>query len=306
MRILSIVIVCCAVALLPGGGDAATVVDRSGRTITVGMPFCRIISLYGAHTENLFALGLDEEIIGVGRNDDFPPEARTRPVYSYHDDAERFMAAKPDLVLVRPLIDRVYLEFVRKLEQAGIAVVSLQPVGMADMFAYWRDLGRLTGREDAAEGMVRRFQSAVDAVRARVAKIPPEKRKRVYFEAIHRKMKTFSRDAVAMFVLETAGGVNVAADADQMRKTNIAAYGKERILARAGEIDVFLAQSGPMNPVTVEEIRAEPGFSVIKAVREDRVYLIDEALVSRPGPRLIEGILRIEGLLYPGGGAPIE
>lgn len=278
--------------------EAATVKDRSGRQIDVKTPFSRIISLYGAHTENLFALGLDKEIIGVGRNENYPAEARQKPMFSYHDDAEKFMAAKPDLVLVRPLIDRVYREFVRKLEQAGIVVVSLQPVGIADMYAYWRDLGRLTGREREAEKMVRTFESAVAEVRERVSKIPPAARKRVYFEAIHQKMKTFSKDAIAMFVVETAGGINVAADADQMRQTNIAAYGKERILARAAEIDVYLAQHGPMNPVTVEMIKAEPGFSVIKAVKENQVYLIDEMIVSRPGMRLIEGILRVEGILY--------
>lgn len=300
MNILRILLLCWAALLLPLDGlHAAVVVDRSGRRIEVGMPFCRIISLYGAHTENLFALGLDEEIIGVGRNENYPPEALTKPVFSYHDDAEKFMAVKPDLVLVRPLVDRVYLEFVKKLEQAGIAVVSLQPVGIADIYDYWRDLGRLTGREEAAEGMVRRFRQALSEVTARVAKIPPERRKRVYFEAIHDKMKTFSRSATAMFVLETAGGINIASDADQMRQTNIAAYGKERILAKSGEIDVFLAQHGPMNPVSIETIRAEPGFSVIKAVRENQVYLIDEMIVSRPGLRLIEGILRIEGILYP-------
>lgn len=300
MNILRILLLCWAALLLPLDGlHAAAVVDRSGRRIEVGMPFCRIISLYGAHTENLFALGLDEEIIGVGRNENYPPEALTKPVFSYHDDAEKFMAVKPDLVLVRPLVDRVYLEFVKKLEQAGIAVVSLQPVGIADIYDYWRDLGRLTGREEAAEGMVRRFRQALSEVTARVAKIPPERRKRVYFEAIHDKMKTFSRSATAMFVLETAGGINIASDADQMRQTNIAAYGKERILAKSGEIDVFLAQHGPMNPVSIETIRAEPGFSVIKAVRENQVYLIDEMIVSRPGLRLIEGILRIEGILYP-------
>ncbi len=299
------IIFCFIAALIPLSSiDAATVVDRSGRKIEVGLPFCRIISLYGAHTENLFALGLGAEIIGVGRNENYPPEVRTKPVFSYHDDAEKFMAAKPDLVLTRPLIDRVYLEFVKKLEQAGIVVVSLQPVGIKDMYDYWRDLGRLTGREAAAEKMVATFQSAVAAVTARVEKIPLEARKRVYFEAIHQKMKTFAESAIAMFVLETAGGVNVARDAEQMRHTNIAAYGKERILAKAGQIDVFLAQHGPMNPVTVEDITAEPGFSVIKAVRERQVYLIDEMLVSRPGLRLIEGIQQIERILYPNVGGP--
>jgi iron complex transport system substrate-binding protein len=303
MRIISKAIVCCVIAMLPWDSlHAATVVDRAGRKIEIGMPFCRIISLYGAHTENLFALGLDDEIIGVGRNENYPPEARTKPVFSHHDDAEKFMAAKPDLVLVRPLIDRVYLEFVKKLEQAGITVVSLQPVGIADMYEYWRDLGRLTGRKDAAEQMVRTFQSSIAAVHKRVEKIPPEQRKRVYFEAIHHKMKTFSKSAIAMFVLKAAGGINVAEDADQMRQTNIAAYGKERILARAGEIDVFLAQYGPMNPVSVEAIKTEPGFSVIKAVRDNRVYLIDEMIVSRPSLRLIDGILRTEEILYPKNG----
>lgn len=300
MNILRILLLVWAALLLPLDGlHAAVVVDRAGRRIEFGMPFCRIISLYGAHTENLFALGLDEEIIGVGRNENYPPEALKKPVFSYHDDAEKFMAVKPDLVLVRPLVDRVYLEFVKKLEQAGIAVVSLQPVGIADIYDYWRDLGRLTGREEAAEGMVRRFRQALDEVTARVGKIPQERRKRVYFEAIHDKMKTFSRSATAMFVLETAGGINIASDADQMRQTNIAAYGKERILAKADEIDVFLAQHGPMNPVSVEMIRSEPGFSVIKAVRENQVHLIDEMIVSRPSLRLIEGILRIEAILYP-------
>jgi len=299
MVILLPVIILSVIAGMPQGRlEAATVKDRSGRQIDIKTPFSRIISLYGAHTENLFALGLDPEIIGVGRNENYPAEARQKPMFSYHDDAEKFMAAKPDLVLVRPLIDRVYREFVRKLEQAGIVVVSLQPVGIADMYAYWRDLGRLTGREREAEKMVRTFESAVAEVRERVSKIPPAARKRVYFEAIHQKMKTFSKDAIAMFVVETAGGINVAADADQMRQTNIAAYGKERILAKAAEIDVYLAQHGPMNPVTVEMIKAEPGFSVIKAVKENQVYLIDEMIVSRPGMRLIEGILRVEGMLY--------
>ncbi|MEZ4527011.1 MAG: ABC transporter substrate-binding protein [Desulfobacterales bacterium] len=279
--------------------SAKTVTDLSGRKIAVEKPFARIISLYGAHTENLFSLGLDKEIIGVSANESFPPEALTRPVFSYHDDAEKFMAAKPDLVLTRPMIDRTCKPFVEKLEQAGITVVSLQPVGAEDMYAYWRDLGILTGRESAAEKMIARFQKAVTEAGERIKKIAPEKRRRVYFEAIHSKMKTFSKDSMSMFVLRTAGGINIAEDASQMRQTNIAAYGKERILAKAGEIDVFLAQQGTMNPVSVEIIVNEPGFQAIKAVKNKEVHLIDELLVSRPTLRLIDGIRQISRILYP-------
>jgi iron complex transport system substrate-binding protein len=100
-------------------------------------------------------------------------------------------------------------------------------------------------------------------------------------------------------VLESAGGVNVAADAARMRETNIAAYGKERILARADEIDVYLAQRGRMNPVQVEDITGEPGFGVIRAVRENQVFLVDEELVSRPTPDLLDGIVQVRARLYP-------
>ena len=91
----------------------------------------------------------------------------------------------------------------------------------------------------------------------------------------------------------------MAADAFQVRKTNIAAYGRERIIANGSRIDTFLAQHGRMNPVSRETIMNEPGFQSIKAVREGRVFLVDESLVSRPTMRILDGIRLIAGILYP-------
>ncbi len=261
-------------------------------------PYRRIISLYPAHTENLFSLGLDREIIGVGTGDDYPPAVRGRNCFSYREDAERIIAARPDLVLIRPMIARGYPGLVEKLEKTGIRVVSLQPRSIDDMYAYWRKLGRLTGRESAAEAMIARFRQEVAAFSSRVEKIPVSRRKKVYFEAIHRRMKTFAPGSMALFCLERAGGINVAADAPAVRNTNIAAYGKERILAKAALIEVFLAQKGRMNRVSREMIVNEPGFSAIRAVREGKVYLVPEELVSRPTMRLLEGIGMIWEILY--------
>ena len=112
-------------------------------------------------------------------------------------------------------------------------------------------------------------------------------------------MKTFTRNAMAIFALETAGGINIAADAISSRGTNVANYGKERILAQAGEIDVYLAQKGTMNQPTIRLIKTEPGFHLIKAVRENQVFIINEMIVSRPTPRLLEGVLEIGRCLYP-------
>jgi iron complex transport system substrate-binding protein len=273
------------------------VIDQAGRKIVTHDPHHRIISLYGAHTENLFELGLDGEIIGVSRHEDYPPRALEKPVFSYHDDPEKFLAAHPDLVLIRPMIDRGYPQFVARLEKSGIRVVSLQPGTVDEMYTYWRILGMLTGRQDRALQMVANFQKAVAEFNTLTASIAP--RKKVYFEAIHSKMKTFSPDSMAVFALETAGGVNIAADAIPVRQTNIAYYGKERILSRAAEIEVYLAQSGTMNQPSISLIQNEAGYHVIKAVRNNQVYIVDERIISRPTYRLLEGIREIGRILYP-------
>ncbi len=282
---------------MPAG--AASFVDEAGRTITVARPFSRIISLYPAHTENLFSLGLDREIVGVSRNEDFPPAALAKPTFDYRGDAERILAVRPDLVLIRPMIERSHPQLVAKLKEAGITVVSLQPVSIDETYTYWRQLGLLTGKGAAAESMVKRCQEELLAIDRIVATIPEAQRQRVYFEAIHARMKTFAPASMAIFALTRAGGVNVASDAERVRETNIAAYGKERILAKAGSIDVFLAQSGPMNRVEVATIVNEPGFAAIKAVREGKVHLVDEELVARPTLRLVEGIRQLGRMLYP-------
>jgi iron complex transport system substrate-binding protein len=277
--------------------DDRTLVDQNGRVIRVERPFERIISLYGAHTENLFALGAGGAVTGVSRSESHPPAALEKPRFSYHDDPEKFLAARPDLVLIRPMIDRGYFQLVARLEKSGITVVSIQPGTVGEMYRYWRILGILTGKEAAALEMAARFQSETAAIRAKTKPITPKKR--VYFEAIHSRMKTFSQDSMAVFALETAGGVNVADDAAPSRGTNIANYGKEKILSHAHEIDVYLAQHGAMNQPTVDEIRNEPGFGIIKAVREGEIHIIDEEIVSRPTMRLLKGIHTIKNILYP-------
>ena len=299
---ISVILFCYLFVPAGANGQSLTaspnaVIDQSGRRIVVDKPYKRIISLYGAHTENLFSLGLDKEIIGVTRHESYPARALTKPVFSYHDDPEKFLAARPDLVFVRPMIDRGYPQFVTRLEKSGIAVVSLQPATVSEMYTYWKILGVLTGRQTQASDMISHFQNISSNLKAETSSIAVKKR--VYFESIHNKMKTFSPDSMAIFALETAGGINVAGDAKPVRNTNIAGYGKERILSRARQIDVYLAQSGAMNRPTVAMIKHESGFSAIKAVYEDQIFIIDEQIVSRPTLRLLEGIYEIGKILYP-------
>ena len=84
-----------------------------------------------------------------------------------------------------------------------------------------------------------------------------------------------------------------------VRNTNIAFYGKERILSHADEIDVFIAQTGAMNRPTIPMIKNESGFAALKAIQNGQILIVDEMIVSRPTVRLIQGVYKIGRFLYP-------
>jgi len=276
-----------------------SIVDASGKTVTVKTPYKRIISLYSAHTENICSLGAQNQLIGISRSDDYPPSITEKQRFSYREDPEKFIGSKPDLVLIRPMINRSYPEFINKLQKAGITVISLQPTSVDGMFDYWRKLGILTGKIMEADAMIKTFHERLQIVKERVEKIADADKPKVYFESIHKKMKTFAPESIAVFVLQQAGGVNIAADATQVRKTNIASFGKEKLISRGKDVDIFLAQHGRMNPVSLDIINKEPGFSALQAVQKKRVYLIEESLVSRPTLRILDGIEQLNHILYP-------
>lgn len=284
---------------LAGADNTRFIQDAEKNTIEFPAPFKRIISLYSAHTENLSSLGAKDQIIGISQSDDFPAEILSKPKLSYREDAEKFIALHPDLILVRPMIERSYPQFIKKLRMANITVISLQPKGVDEMFDYWRALAVLTGKEHEAEQMIASFQSRLKKIDTILANNRALVKPKVYFQSIHTKSKTFSETSIAMFVLEQAGGLNIATDARQVRKTNIAYYPKEQLLAKGQEVDIFLAQVGRMNPVTTEMIEKEPGYKAVKAVRENRVYLVEEQLVSRPTLRIAEGIEKLFSIFHP-------
>lgn len=281
------------------GTTVKEIYDSHGNKIVITKPFTKIISLYSAHTENLCRMGAEDQLIGISRSDDYPESILHKPRFSYREDPEKFIAQYPDLILLRPMVERSYPEFVKKLRAAGIQVISLQPTSTEEMLEYWKTLGILSGHEILAQEMVEQFKQKVQSLRAQVTQIPMNARPIVYFEAIHKKMKTFAETSIGIFILKMAGGINIASDATRVRSTNIAYFGKEKLLSRGDDIDIFLSQHGRMNPVTREIILNEPGFNAIRAVREGKVFLIEEQLVSRPTMRILEGIKKLHKIFFP-------
>lgn len=277
---------------------AIKVTDDLNKTIVLKQPAKRIISLYSAHTENLLALGLEAEIIGVSTTET-DPAVKNKPVFDYRADPEKVLAAQPDLVIIRPFIKQSHPDFVKTLEQANIKVVCLYPEKFEEFDSYIQKLAILTGREQQANDKLAAFHAKLKQVADYTAKASVKKQ--VYFEATANEYRTITPDSMPGTVLKLAGGLNAASDAQAVKAaSSIAAYGSERLLLKADIIDVFLAQRGPMNPgVTPENIKQRPGFDKIKAVRENKVYIIDEKLVSSPTFRLAEGVEQLAKLIYP-------
>lgn len=260
-------------------------------------PGPRIISLYAAHTEVLLRLGARDNIIGVSRQESYngPETEGWRPeTFSYKDDVEKFLAAKPDIVLARPQHTAGGKHMTEALESAGIRVLPMQVLAASGLYGYWRELAALVGREKEAEEMIAWFDREV--MRYRAASNKKKANPGVFIESIHREVKTFTPDSLPVWLVELAGGRNVANDAEPATPgVIIAEYGPERLLAKADEIDIFLSQQGAMNRTPVEAVRQRDIYQPLAAFKHGRVFKIPEAILARPTPSLLEGLALIAG-----------
>lgn len=288
-----------AAIALPSHAETVSFVDDDGRAVTFDQPFERIISFYSAHTENLYYLGADALLIGAHSTSTFPPDAAQLPRFDYDADPEIVIAADPDLVIVRPFITRRVPQFIEALETAGIQVVSLLPESLDLFDDYITKLAQLTGTEDAAAEQLAGFHQTLDAISTETAAIP--EKTRIYFESTENELRTVTDDSMAGQAIALAGGVNVAAGAVPITDgSTIAAFGAEQILMHADDIDVYVSQRGAMNAGGNEHsIAIRPGFDTIRAVREGRIFVINEKLVSSPTFRYTTGVHEIARFLYP-------
>lgn len=272
-------------------------IDDSGKEIVLSSPAKKIVSLYSVHTENLFSLGLNEEIIGVGTSDSYPKEALKKTQYSFKDDPELLIAAKPDVVLIRTMNLSAYPDYIKAIKDAGITVVNLYCTEFEQFDDYITRLGMLAGKNDEAKNLLSEFHKSIDDMKAQCSKL--ETKKKVYFESIGDKFKTATPNSFAGTALQILGLDNVASDVVFDGTTSVVEYGEEALLAKGKDIDIYIAQKGTMNKaVSVDEIKARPGYDAIRAVQENNIIIIDEKLISSATMRYIEGLKELYSQIY--------
>lgn len=265
-------------------------VAGENRTITIKEVPQKIVSLAPSNTEILFALGLKERIVGVTNQCNFPSEAeKIAKVGDYWGaNLEKIVELSPDLV-----ISGGGEEQVEKLESLGLTVLVLWPTNLEEMLDSILLVSKVTDRETEATKLVSGLRERILAVENKVQALPAEKGLRVYWEIWNEPPMSVGPGSFVHELIELAGGKNIFADAGK----DYPSVSAEVVIERDPEV-IFIGHMGS----TPADIGQRPGWANITAVKKGRLYAdINEDLVYRPGPRLIDGLEEIYNRLYGGG-----
>jgi iron complex transport system substrate-binding protein len=201
---------------------------------------------------------------------------------------EALVALRPDVVLAWSTGKEAALR--ARLEGLGIPVFAVETTDTADVFRTIGNLGRITGRRASSDSLAASLRAEVEAVRASVAGRP---RAGVFFVVWHDPPMTAGGGTFIHEVVELAGGRNVFGDATQPWP-NVAL---EEVVRRRP--DVIVLPVGEQGAARLEELRREPGWRDVPAVKAGRVVLIEADLMNRPGPRLGEAARRLAAAFHP-------
>lgn len=255
----------------------------------------RIVSLIPAVTETLFAIGAGPKVVGVSTFDTWPPEVttRTRVGGLIDPDTERILSLQPDLVFVYGSQS----DLIEQLQAARIPTETYRHGGIDDVIASVRSVAARVGLEGAGERIAQRITRALADARARHAAGRRPSVLIVFGREDGALRGTYASGGVGFIhdMVEAAGGRNVFAD---VRRESVQAS-LESILERAPEIILEIRAPSGAARSPAELIAPWETASSLRAVRDGRVHaIIDERLVV-PGPRLAEGMLLIERMLWP-------
>jgi len=254
----------------------------------------RVVSLAPSLTEIVFALGAGDRLVGVTQSCDYPAAARGLPrIGGMTDgtiDLERLLARQPDVVLA---IGEDQATTVANLRRLGARVEVIESQTVADVFGAVSRVGEILGLREPAGRLRRELEQRVDRVRTAVAGLPAGKRPRVFFEIWDHPLMTASRATLAGQLIELAGGINLFADLSG-RYVEVS---PETVLQRNPQ--VILSPDHHGRALSVDNLRRQPGFAQVDAVRHGRVHTFAGDLVSRPGPRIALALELVGHALHP-------
>jgi len=251
----------------------------------------KFISLSPAATEILFALGLDNQIIGDTTFCNYPEAAKKIPKVGTFSDPniERIVSLKPDIIFTTGLEQA---PTIKRLQKLGFKIIVSDPKNIPELFESIIEIGEVTGKQDEAESMVSNMRKRIAAITAKVKKVPLDKRPKAFIEIWYDPIMTAGPGSIVAEILNLAGGINIAYDAPR----SYSRFSSEVIIERDPDV-IILGYMTKEN--TKDTLSKRFGWEKIKAVRNKRVISnIDPDIIFRPGPRIADGLEAIYKNLY--------
>ena len=271
-------------------------IKKSAKTVEVTYPKS-IVTLSPAAAEILYAIGAGDQIAAVSQFTDYPPEAADKPIVGGFDgktlSIETILSYEPDLVY---LSEGMHNFLIEPLDSYGIKWYLSNATSITAIEKEIMDMGELTGHQDEAAQVV--AQMAEKLSKAYVpAAAPTEEDEvealdstiKVYYEVWNAPFMSVGSTSFIHDVIVNAGGKNIFDDLTDAYPM----VSDETIIARAPDVILIPMNNG----VSVEDVKARAGWDSIPAVANDRVYIIDDNVYSRPAPRIADVVLDLSELL---------
>lgn len=266
-----------------------TITDVYGSQLTIDKEPQRIVALAPSIVEVLYELGLQDRIVGVTEYCDYPAEAKSKPKVGDFNgiNIEKIIEAKPDLVLAGAGMSK---EDFKKLTDMKINVIVTEARTVAQIPETFMMMGKALGCEDKAGALAGEVNKKVDEIKN---KVKDARRPKVYYVMSFGKdgnwtagKGTFISDLIAI-----AGGENVSDDVESWKD-----YSLEKIVEKSPEIMLL---SGMVAAVNKDTLNGEKGYMDTPAVKYGNVIILDDNLVLRPGPRIMEGMELVAKAIHP-------
>lgn len=252
----------------------------------------RIVSMAPNLTEILFALGLENEIVGVTLNCNYPPAATTKPKIGtfWHPNIETIIAAKPTLVITSGPEHNSYAQ---RLDRIGCNCLTMNVEKVPHLFDAINKIGAATGRQNEADRLVLDIQKRLNSLASLVA---AKNKPRVLWVVQREPLRVAGTDTFTTEMIELAGGQNAIGP-------TIYKYppiGSEQVIAVRADVIIEPSMTPQdLPPKGDATLKYWNEFENLPAVVNKRIYVIDGDTVSRLGPRVFEAVETIARCLHP-------
>lgn len=269
---------------------ARTFTDETGRRVNISIAPQRIVSLAPGITETLYALGLDDKIVGVTTFCDWPAAARkkTRIGGFTNPSIEKIVSLKPDLILATA--DGNRKDTVQQLERLGLPVYVTNPSNINGFLKSILHIGEITNQEKGAGILVEKLQKKLNSI---TCQIRHKRKPRVFFQLGLEPIVTVGRGTLINEIIERAGGVNVAGQ----DMANYPRYSAEGIIGASPEIIIFAPMVNDKTFVAVKRFWQK--FEDVPAVKNKNIYPIDADLINRASPRIFDAVEIMALIFHP-------